>query len=60
MIWYSQPTEEEKTLQSLEHELHLVYGWLEAAEHKMHLTAFGVGMLAFFAGFGICWLLFVR
>ena len=31
-----------------------------AAEHRLHLTAFGVGMLAFFAGFGICWLAFVR
>jgi len=33
---------------------------LESAQHRMHLTAFGVGMLAFFAGFGICWLVFVR
>lgn len=33
---------------------------LEAAEHRLHLTAFGVGMLAFLAGFGICWLAFVR
>ena len=31
-----------------------------AAEHRLHLTAFGVGMLAFFAGFGICWFAFVR
>ena len=31
-----------------------------AAQQKMHLTAFGVGMLAFLAGFGICWLVFVR
>ncbi len=31
-----------------------------AAEHRVQLTAFGVGMLAFFAGFGICWLVFVR
>jgi hypothetical protein len=31
-----------------------------AAEHRLHLTAFGVGMLAFLAGFGICWLAFVR
>ena len=34
--------------------------WLKAAQHRMHLTAFGVGMLAFLAGFGICWLVFVR
>ena len=33
---------------------------VEAAEHRLHLTAFGVGMLAFLAGFGICWLAFVR
>jgi len=32
----------------------------KAAEHRVHLTAFGVGMLAFFAGFGICWFVFVR
>ena len=32
----------------------------EAAQHRVHLTAFGVGMLAFLAGFGICWLAFVR
>ena len=33
---------------------------LKSAQHCMHLTAFGVGMLAFFAGFGICWWVFVR
>lgn len=32
----------------------------DAAEHRLHLTAFGVGTLAFLAGFGICWLAFVR
>jgi len=32
----------------------------KAAQHRMHLTTFGVGMLAFCAGFGICWLVFVR
>jgi len=32
----------------------------EAAEHRVQLTAFGVGMLALFAGFGIGWLVFVR
>jgi len=31
-----------------------------SAQHRLHLTAFGVGMLAFLAGFGICWLAFVR
>jgi len=34
--------------------------WKWAAQHRMHLTAFGVGVLAFLAGFGICWLVFVR
>ena len=33
---------------------------LHAAQHRLYLTAFGVGMLAFLAGFGICWLAFVR
>ena len=33
---------------------------LKSAQHRMHLTAFGVGMLAFFAGFSICWFVFVR
>lgn len=41
-----------------------VWGWCKAqeyaAQHRLHLTAFGVGMLAFLAGFGICWLVFVR
>lgn len=32
----------------------------KAAQHRMHLTAFGVGLLAFFAGFGFCWFVFVR
>jgi len=27
----------------------------KAAEHRLHLTAFGVGMLALLAGFGIGW-----
>jgi hypothetical protein len=38
----------------------LLYEILKAAQHRLHLTAFGVGMLAFLAGFGICWLAFVR
>ncbi len=33
---------------------------VKAAQHSVQLTAFGVGMLAFCAGFGICWLVFVR
>ena len=33
---------------------------LHAAQHRMHLTAFGVGLLSFLAGFGICWFVFVR
>ena len=32
----------------------------QSAQHRLHLTAFGVGMLAFLAGFGICWIMFVR
>ena len=31
-----------------------------AAQQSVYLTAFGVGLLAFCAGFGICWLGFVR
>ncbi len=31
-----------------------------AAQQGVHLTAFGVGILAFLAGFGVCWLTFVR
>ena len=34
-------------------------GW-KAAQQSVQLTAFGVGMLAFLAGFGVCWLAFVR
>jgi len=33
---------------------------LEAAQHRKNLTAFGVGGLAFLAGFGVGWLVFVR
>lgn len=33
---------------------------LKRAQQSVYLTAFGVGMLAFLAGFGICWLVFVR
>lgn len=33
---------------------------VEAFQYRLHLTAFGVGMLAFLAGFGVCWLAFVR
>ncbi len=33
---------------------------LVAAQHRVYLTAFGVGMLAFCVGFGVCWLVFVR
>ena len=33
---------------------------LQNAKQSVYLTAFGVGVLAFFAGFGICWLVFVR
>jgi len=60
MIYHPILSDEEKALVALEKELHLVYGWLEAAEHRLHLTAFGVGGLAFIAGFVICWLAFVR
>lgn len=38
----------------------LISYFKEAAQHRVHLTAFGVGMLAFLAGFGICWFVFVR
>lgn len=31
-----------------------------AVQLRLHLTAFGVGMLGFIAGFGVCWLVFVR
>ena len=31
----------------------------KAAQHRMHLTALGVGMLAFLAGFGVGWFVFV-
>ncbi len=60
MIYRPILSDEEKALLSLEKELNLVYGWLEAAEHRLHLTAVGVCMLAFLAGFCICWLAFVR
>jgi len=31
-----------------------------AAQHRLYLTAFGVGGLAFLAGFLVCWSAFVR
>lgn len=33
---------------------------LKRAQQSMYLTVFGVGTLAFLAGFGICWIVFVR
>lgn len=33
---------------------------LQSAQHSVQLTAFGVGMLAFLVGFGVCWFVFVR
>ena len=33
---------------------------VKAAQQSVQLTAFGVGMLAFIAGFCVCWLVFVR
>jgi len=30
------------------------------AERRSHLTTFGVGTLAFLAGFGVCWFVFVH
>lgn len=33
---------------------------LQSAQQSVYLTAFGVGALAFCAGFGICWLVFIR
>ena len=32
----------------------------ENAQQRLHLTAFGVGLLVFCAGFGACYLMFVR
>jgi hypothetical protein len=32
----------------------------QSAQHRVHLTAYGVSLLAFLAGFGICWFVFVR
>ncbi len=41
-----------------------VWGWCKAqeyaVEHRVQLTALRVGGLAFLAGFGICWFVFVR
>jgi hypothetical protein len=33
---------------------------LRAAQHRMHLTAFGVVLLAILAGVGVYWLVFIR
>jgi hypothetical protein len=33
---------------------------LHTAQHRVQLTALRVGGLAFVAGFGICWFVFVR
>lgn len=33
---------------------------LQSAQQSVHLTAIGVGMLAFCAGFGVCLFVFVR
>lgn len=31
-----------------------------SAQHRVYLTVFGVSLLAFIAGFGVCWFVFVR
>ncbi len=57
--WYSvDPVEKKMTSKGYTAE-GFQAGW-KAAQHSMHLTAFGVVLLAFLAGFGICWLVFVR
>jgi len=33
---------------------------IKAAQHSVQHTAFGVGILAFLAGFGVCWFIFVH
>ena len=37
-----------------------VFRALKSAQQSVRLTAFGIGMLAFCAGFGLCWFVFVR
>ena len=56
MYPFVEKTEEEKAIDGLAHELELVYGWLDAAEQSVQLTAFGVGGLALLAGLVIGWL----
>ena len=47
-------------MDELDEKFQLSQHHLVQANNRLHLTAFGVGGLAFFAGFGICWLAFVR
>jgi len=53
---YQDMAELDEKFQLSQHHVHC----LMRANNRLHLTAFGVGMLAFLAGFGICWLAFVR
>lgn len=53
---YQEMAETDEKLQLSQHHVYC----LVQANKRLHLTAFGVGMLAFCAGFGICWLAFVR
>ena len=46
--------------EKFDHHFNLLMKQMRAAQHRLHLTAFGVGLLAFLAGFGICWFAFVR
>ena len=45
---------------ALLHEAEALLAKAKAAQQSVQLTAFGVGMLAFCAGFCICWFVFVR
>lgn len=53
---YQEMAETDEKLQLAQHHSFC----LEQANKRLHLTAYGVSLLAFLAGFWICWLVFVR
>ena len=59
ILWLEDPHQNWQGKRPLQYAAH-ARKELRAAQRRLYLTAFGVGGLAFFAGFGVCWFVFVR
>jgi len=59
MIYKPVEAEEQRAMNSTSHELELFAELLEEKERRWLMAAYGVGFLAFGAGFGFCYVMFV-